>query len=72
MSRTWLITTATPSLPSVAPGRVGWGPGWGGTAQPCPAPPQPQEQGEHGHGTGVGAAGGQGAQPTAWAAGGVT
>lgn len=28
VSRTQLATTATPSLPGVAPGRVGWGPGW--------------------------------------------
>lgn len=59
MSRTRLITTATPSLPGVAPGRAGRA--LAGEALPSPAPalPQPREQGEHSHGTGVGAAGGQ-------------
>lgn len=35
-SRTRLCHHCHPSLPGVAPGRAGWGPGWPGTAQPCP------------------------------------
>lgn len=68
-SRTRLVTTATPSLPGVAPGRAGRGPGWRGTAQPCPSTASAPGAGGAQPWHGCGCSWGTGAQHTAWAAG---